>query len=347
MKVLVTGANGFIGSNLVKALLKKGYKVRAFVRTTSNLTSIQDLKVELAYGDILQRETLEKAMKGCQLIFHVAGIFSYWGYNSEELIYNAKQGMKNVMEAMHQSEIERIVLTSSSVTMGSTNYKKILSEENLGDFEDIPAYISSKIEQEAMALQFAEVYDIDLVIVNPTLTVGGPDYGLTESNHMIVNYLTDLFKTTWIGGCNIVAVNDVVNGHIIAAEKGLRGEKYLLGGENLEWSEMHSILSELTGLEGPFSTAYHTSAFLASALHEVVSAFTGKAPSSSRQQAKMVGQYYWYDDSKISKLGYRPKSSREALITVVSWLAGSEYIPASLRATMNLSSEIYNYRNGI
>ena len=347
MKVLVTGANGFIGSNLVKALLNKGYKVRAFVRKTSDLRSLEGLKVELAYGDILEPETITEALKGCEILFHVAGVFSYWGYDSNELISNAKHGMQNIMEAVSKSKIKRVVLTSSSVTLGSTKNKRIISEENPGDFDDSPAYVISKVEQEKLAFQLAGLYNIDLVVVNPTLTVGGPDYGLTESNHMIVNYLKDLFKTTWIGGCNIVSVDDVAEGHIIAAEKGVRGEKYILGSENLEWSEVHSIISELSGLPGPYVTAYYTSAFLASAFHELISTFTGEAPSSSRDQAKMVGHYYWYNHNKIRKLGFSPKSAKAALTAVVSWLAGSEHIPASIRATMELSSQIHNYRNGI
>jgi dihydroflavonol-4-reductase len=347
MKVLVTGANGFIGSNLIKALLSKGYKVKAFVRKTSDLRSLEGLKVELAYGDILVKESIEDALKGCSIIFHVAGVFSYWGYDTDELINNARQGMQNVMEAVQQSNIKKVVLTSSSVTLGSTKQKRIISEQHPGDFDENLAYVTSKIEQENMALQLADLHNIDLVIVNPTLTVGGADYGLTESNHMIVNYLQDLFKTTWIGGCNIVSVEDVANGHIIAAEKGKSGERYILGSENFEWSEVHTILSELSGLPGPYLTAYHTSAFLASAFHEVVSTFTGKTPSSSRQQAKMVGQYYWYDHSKIARLGYTPKYGKEALIATVSWLAGSEHISASIRAMMNLSPLIHNYRNGI
>ena len=164
---------------------------------------------------------------------------------------------------------------------------------------------------------------------------------------MIVSYLKDIYKTTWIGGCNIVSVDDVVEGHILAAEKGTRGEKYILGSENLEWSELHALISELSGLPGPYLTAHHTTAFLASTLHEVVSAFTGNAPSSSREQAKMVGQYYWYSYNKIAKLGFTPQSARSALTAAISWLASSEHIPASIRATMELSSQVHNFRNGI
>ena len=346
MKVLVTGANGFIGSHLVKALIKNAYQVKAFVRPTSDLKSLEGLKVQLAYGDILQLESVQKALENCQLVFHVAGIFSYWN-DSNKLISQAKEGMKNIMEAVCQSNIKRVILTSSSATLGASTEKKIITEEQIAQLDDAPAYVISKLEQEKLAYQLAEKYQIDLISVHPTLTVGQNDYGLTESNRMIVNYLKDYFKTTWIGGCNIVAVDDVARGHILAAEQGKAGEKYILGGENLEWPSVHRLISNLCGLPGPYLTAYHTSAFLASALHEIVSSFTGQPPSSSLQQAKMVGKYYWYDHSKIAQLGYEAKSAEAALTIALSWLVKSEYIPASLRASMELSSQIYNYRNGI
>ena len=347
MKVLVTGANGFIGSHLVKALSKKDYQVKAFVRKTSDLKSLEGLNVELVYGDMLEAESIQKAVKDCQLVFHVAGVFSYWGYDSKKLIHQAKQGMQNIMEAVHHSKIKRVILTSSSATLGATSNKKIITEEQVGCFDDAPAYVISKLEQEKLAFQLAANYGIDLVSVHPTLTIGSHDYGLTESNQMMVNYLKDYFKTTWIGGCNIVAVDDVAKGHILAAEQGKAGEKYILGSENLEWSSVHSLISNLCGLPGPYVTAYHTSAFLASAWHEVLSSFTGQAPSSSLQQAKMVGKYYWYDHSKITQLGYQAKSAEAAMIAALSWLVTTEHIPSAIRASMELSPQIHQYRNGI
>src|SRR5690606_33189909 len=132
MKALVTGANGFIGSHLAKALPGKGYKVRALVRTTSDLSSLEGLDAELIYGDILQPDSLAEAMKGCELIFHVAGVYSYWQKDLNKMIGDAKQGMQNVMEAVARSKVKRVVLTSSSVTLGSTKQKRIISVEQPG-----------------------------------------------------------------------------------------------------------------------------------------------------------------------------------------------------------------------
>ena len=128
------------------------------------------LKIDIAYGDILEPNTIVDALKNCEMLFHVAGIFSYWGHDSNELINNAKHGMQNIMDAVCKSKIKRVILTSSSVTLGATKHKKVLSEDHPGDFNESLAYITSKVEQEKLAFQLAEQHDIDLVVVNPTLT---------------------------------------------------------------------------------------------------------------------------------------------------------------------------------
>lgn len=344
MRALVTGANGLIGSNIVRALLRRGYAVRAFVRPTSDLRSLQDQDVELAYGDILEPETVEAAAAGCAMIFHVAAVFAYWGYTPEELNTIAAQGTTNVVNAAHRAGVERIVLTSSSAVLGSDPQPRARDETAVPDLEAEPPYVRAKAEQERIAFARAEELDLDLVAVCPTIAVGGPDFKPTESNRMIVSYLTDDLKATWIGGCNIVSVVDVAEGHVIAAERGVPGTRYILGAENLTWKAVHRTLSELTGLPGPWLTAWHTSALLAATAYEFISHFTGEPPPSSRSQAKMVGRYYWYTHQRMAQLGYAPRPARRALAEAVSYLAASRHIPDSVRASMKLAPEIYELR---
>ena len=346
MKVLVTGANGLIGCHVVRELLKKGYGVRAFVRETSDLRSLEGLDVELVYGDILKPETLPTAMKGCEMVFHVAAVYAYWGYDEVRLKSIAGQGTHNVIEAAARSGVKKIVLTSSSAVLGSGSDAIQLDENHTIDHgEYLPPYVRAKIEQEKAAFRMAKELELDLVAVCPTITVGGPDYGLSESNRIIVSYLKDPFKATWPGGCNIVSASEVATGHVIAGERGVSGQRYLLGSGNLEWSELHQIISDLCGLPGPMVVVNHTSSYLAGAAYELVSYFTGEAPASTRAQAKMVGRYYWYTHDRIAKLGYRPRPARQALIEAVSWLVASSHISSSIRATMKLSEEIYRFRN--
>lgn len=344
MKAIVTGANGFIGSHVVKKLLQAGHEVRALVRSTSDLRSLENLDVEVIHGDILDLESLRSAFRGCQWCFHVAGIFSYWGNGRNTLIAQATAGMTNVLKAASPNQIERIILTSSSVVFGPSRQKRILNETTTERYGPFQTYAESKRQQLELAFRLARKLELDIRAVCPTLTVGAEDHKLTESNRMIVNYLKDPLKSSWIGGCNVVAVEDVAAAHLLVAEKGTSQHCYLAGADNLEWEEVHQTLSALCGLPGPYLKAYHTSAYLAAWTQELWSTFTGESPLSTREQAKMVGQYYWYDSFRLKQLGYSPMTSKEALARALSWLLSSEHIPAAVRSTIHLSKEIYEIR---
>lgn len=345
MDVLVTGANGFIGSHVCKALLERGYQVRALVRPTSDLRSLAKLNVEIHYGDILQRESIEKAAAGCVYLFHVAGVFAYTGVPAEKLIREAETGIINVLQAASTAKIKRVILTSSSVTFGADAKKVVLNELQTKQLADANAYIQAKKSQESLAFAYASRLKLDVVNAHPTLTVGGNDFGLTESNHAIVSYIQDPLKATWIGGCNIVSVLDIAKGHVLLAEKGKSGERYILGGENLEWTEVHTLIAQLCGLPGPYLKVYHTTAYLGAIFHEVLGFLTHQRPSSSREQARMVGNYYWYSHEKVAQLGYQPMPAKTALIDAISWLVASDHISASSRASMQLAQEVFTYRS--
>jgi|SRR6187402_500568 len=345
MMVLVTGANGLIGANLCRVLLKQGYEVRALVRKSSDLSAIQDLRVEIVYGDVLQPETLFAAIAGCEFIFHVASVFSYWGITDTELEKTAVEGVTNILVASKTANARRVILTSSSVVFGCSTHTLVRSETDSPDESGSPAYCLSKLHQERTALKLANELDLDLVVVNPCMTVGPHDTKLSPSNGIIIAYLSDPFRTTFPGGCNIVSVEDVAKGHILAAEKGRRGERYLLGSENLEWSLIHRTIGELCGVSGPQLYANHTVSFLAATAHEMWAQFTGTRPTTTREQAKMVGQFYWYSHAKAqSELGYAPGSARAALATAIASLVSSRHVSVPLRQTLSLGREVYDAR---
>lgn len=347
MKVLVTGANGFIGNHLVRALLGKGYQVRAMVRPTSELRSLEGLNAELVHGDILEQTSLEAAMEGCTWVFHVAGVYSYSQKDASQLVEEAREGMRHVIQAASKMGVKRLVVTSSSVVFGTSSQKQVLDELHPGSLEGEPAYVLAKKAQADMAVELGKNAGLDIVTVHPTVVLGGLDFALTESNHHIVSYLQDPFKTSWIGGCNIVSIQDVVQGHLLAAASGRPGEQYILAGENLEWQAVHRLISELCGMPGPYLKVYHTAAYLASAMQEALSLLTKARPMSTRQQAKMVGNYYWYSHQKAAdELGYAPAPARQTLVEAISWLAASEHVLPSVRSQLELSPEIYAYRRG-
>lgn len=345
MKVSVTGANGFIGSHLVRLLLQEGYTVRAMVRPGSQVLNLENLAgLDIFRCDLQDKNKLKEAFAERDIVFHVAGVFAYWGYEPQALIEEASQGMRNVMEAAKEAGVRRLVLTSSSVTVGMSRNSELLDEDTIGSFEQAPAYIKAKFTQENLAMELARKSGVEVVAVLPTLTLGSQDSGLSESNRMIVSYLNDPWRSTWIGGCNIVSVADICQAHLLVAQSGQSGKRYLAGGENLSWKAFHSMISELCGVPGPFITAYHTSAYLAAAFYELSSYFSGEPPLSSREQARMVGNYYWYDDQRLRALGYQPGAARQALIETISWLVKSKHISPSLRSTFELAPDIHAFR---
>ncbi|MEO8414207.1 MAG: NAD-dependent epimerase/dehydratase family protein [Ginsengibacter sp.] len=346
MRALVTGATGLIGNHLVRALLSKGNSVKALVRATSNVQSLP-AGIELAHGDILEEDSLRDAARGCDIIFHAAGTFAYWGYDNQQFIYEAKKGMECIIIAAAANNIKRVVFTSSSVTIGASERPDVLTESSTGNFNDAPGYVIAKIQQEETAFATAKKYGVEVIAVCPTLSVGGPDSHLTESNRMIVNYINDPYKSTWIGGCNIVSADDVADAMLLLAEKGKPGERYIAGSDNLEWKEVHAKISELCGMPGPYLTAMRTSSYLLSAVHELWYHIANERPTSTREQAKMVGKYYWYNSEKLIRLGWQPMSSEAAIVQALSWLVTSLHISPSVRAAIHLHDTIYAYRKSI
>ncbi len=341
MKALVTGSNGLIGANLVRELIGRGHRVRAFLRKTSDRRSLQNLPVEIVSGDILDLDSLCDAARGCDVVFHAAALFSYSGTTAAELERLAIEGTVNAVKAAHRGGVQRVVLTSSSVVMGSSNRPLVRNEEDRLDDEEPVPYIRAKELQERAAVNHADELGVDLVMVCPTVTVGPHDYRLGPSNGIIISYLNDISKATYPGGCNIVSARDVAKGHLLAAQKGNPGERYLLGSENLGWFAIHSMVAELCGVSGPGWQANHTVSLLAATAWELASKLTGTPPLTTRNQARMVGKYYWYAHEKAARLGYRPRPARTALAEAIAWLSASPHLSRQTRATLRLSREVF------
>jgi dihydroflavonol-4-reductase len=340
MKVLVTGATGIVGSNLVRALLSASHHVRVLVRRTSSLRSLKDLPIELCEGDVLEPSDLGVAAKGCTVVFHAAAIFAYWGQAADDQKDLAVRGTRNVLEAAGRARVKRVVLTSSSVVLGSTATRHILDEASAIEEPDPSAYTLSKLCQEKAAFEMGAKLGLDVVAVCPTLVMGAFDYRLSPSNANIVNYLNDPFRSTFIGGCNIVSARDVANGHILAAARGTAGCRYVLGSENLTWHETHALISDLAGTFGPLLTLNHTASYLAAAAAEGSARLTGTRPIVTREEAKMSGRFYWYSHERIAKLGYKPMSARRALAEALAWLIGRSYITDSVVGMLALAPEV-------
>lgn len=345
MKVLVTGATGIVGSNLIRALLGVSHDVRVLVRTSSDLRSLQDLPIELCEGDILDPIGLRAAVKGRTVVFHAAAVFSYWGMSADEQSDLAVRGTRNVLEAARKARVRRVVVTSSSVVLGSTATPQVLDEATATEEQDPSAYTRSKVRQEEIAFMIGKELGLDVVAVCPTLVMGAFDYRLSPSNANIVNYLNDPFRSTFIGGCNIVSAGDVATGHILAAERGKAGCRYVLGSENLTWQDAHRMISDLTGTFGPSIVLNHTASYLAAAAAEASARLTATRPMVTRDEAKMSGRFYWYSHERIAGLGYAPVSARRALAEAIAWLMMRSYIADSVMGKLKLAPEVVAARD--
>jgi dihydroflavonol-4-reductase len=346
MRTLVTGAAGLIGAHLVRVLLDRGHAVRALVRDDSRRDALAGMPVEIMAADLLNAgRELDLACAGCDVVFHTAAHFAYSGIAASKLHTTAVGGTETVLAACARMGVPRAVVTSSSVVFGYNDKTTGIDETaGLATGEGESPYVAAKIAQHQRALALGAALRLDVRLACPTMTLGPTSARLGPSNGLIVAYLADPFGCTFPGGCNLVAARDVAAGHVLIAERGAANESYLLGSANLTWWQIHSAIAELAGVAPPRLELNQTLAFLAASGEELSAAMRGRAPLSTREQAAMVGRYYWYSHAKAAAFGYAPVPARAALIETISWLAASPHISREVRAGMHLADDIYRFR---
>ena len=250
MKILVTGATGFIGGNLARELWHKDYQVRALVRPGSNTLTIEDTGIEQVSGDILCAESVRRAITGCQAVFHCAATYTFWARNTQDIYRTNVAGTRLVLEEARRSGVEKVVYTSTVATVG-------LKPGGLGS-EDVPVnpghligtYKKSKLQAEQVALKMA-AEGLPVVVVNPTAPFGPWDVKPTPTGRVVLDFLRGKIPAYVGTGLNLVDVADVVAGHILAMEHGVSGQRYLLGNRNLSLKQIFKLLEELTGRPAP------------------------------------------------------------------------------------------------
>ncbi|MCR4392999.1 MAG: NAD-dependent epimerase/dehydratase family protein [Dehalococcoidales bacterium] len=250
MKVLVTGATGFIGGNLVRELLNQGYQVRALVRKGSKLKHLEGLDLDVAEGDLLDRASLEKALDGCEALFHTAALYTFWARNPGIIYETNVRGTENILNAARVKGVKRIVYTSSESVVGVRPDGRG-NEDVVCDISSIPGdYKKSKFIAENLVFNLCKE-GLPVVVVNPTTPIGPYDVKPTPTGRIIVDYLNGKMFACVNTGLNIVDVRDVAKGHILALEKGKLGTRYLLGNRNLTLREIFNILERITGIKAP------------------------------------------------------------------------------------------------
>jgi len=329
MKTLVTGGTGFVGANVVRALLQRGGKVRALVRSRSDTRNLDSLDLELVAGDLRDRHSLEAALEGCDTVYHVAAMYTLWAANPQELYDSNVSGTVNLLEAADMAGVRKIVYTSSVATVGLPKDGRPGSEDvQLRPKDLVSHYKRSKYLAEQEVLKYAQ-RGVPVVIVNPSFPVGPWDAKPTPSGQIIVNFLRGKIPAYVDTGLNVVDVEDVAIGHIMAAEKGRIGERYILGHANLTLPELFQLLEQVSGVRAPRIRLPYGCAYLSACVSEVVArTITHKAPFVTLAGVKLSRKRMFFDAAKaVRELGFPQTPAVEALRKAVQWFRVHGYAP--------------------
>jgi dihydroflavonol-4-reductase len=327
MKTLVTGGTGFVGANVVRALLKRGAEVRALVRPRSDTRNLDSLEVELVAGDLRDRSSLEAALEGCDIVYHVAAMYTLWVRNPREIYDSNVTGTVNLLEAAGQAGVQKIVYTSSVATIGlppdgtpGSEAVPLLPKDMVSDYK------RSKYLAEQEVLKYAQ-RGLPVVIVNPSFPVGPWDVKPTPSGQMIVNFLRGKIPAYVHTGLNVVDVEDVAIGHVMAAERGRIGERYILGHANLTLPELFQLLEQVSGMRAPRLRIPYGLAYLSACVSECVArTITHKPPFVTLAGVRLSRKRMFFDASKaVRELGLPQTPAIEALGKAVQWFRAHGY----------------------
>ncbi|GAC1430036.1 MAG: NAD-dependent epimerase/dehydratase family protein [Terriglobales bacterium] len=330
MKAFVTGATGFVGSHVARVLAEQGSELRLLVRSGSNPKNIQDLKADRVVGDLRDPASIEKAMSGCDAVFHVAADYRLWVRDPEQMYLANVEGTRALLEAARRNNIRRVVYTSSVATMGFTASGQLANEGSPVSLANmIGHYKRSKFLAEEVAIA-AGKGGMDVVIVNPTTPVGEQDIKPTPTGRIILDFLKRKFPAYVDTGLNLVDVTQCARGHILAMEKGRSGERYILGGENLTLKQILDKLSAITGLPSPKIKVPYWVALATGVVDEVVSGYIlGREPRATIDAVRMGRKKMFVASTKAGReLGWKPIPVDAALQRAANWFQSNGYAAA-------------------
>ena len=326
MKVFVTGATGFVGSHVAQALAQQGADLRLLVRPTSRTENIDSLDGERVTGDLCDAELLRKAMSGCELVFHVAADYRLWAREPGEIYRSNVEGTRTVLEAAKAAGVRRVVYTSSVATVGFRSNGRPADEDSPVSLADmIGPYKRSKFLGEQVARDAAR--ELDVTIVNPTTPVGEQDIKPTPTGQVIVSFLRRKFPAYVDTGLNLVDVAEVARGHLAAAEKGRRGERYILGGENLTLKQILDRLSTISGLPSPRIRLPYALALATGAVDTLLrSTLLRREPRVVLDSVRMGRKKMYASSAKAEReLGWNIVPVDDALRRAVEWFRTHGY----------------------
>jgi dihydroflavonol-4-reductase len=327
MLAFVTGATGFLGSHVARVLADQSAQLRLLVRSTSNLKNLEGLKAETATGDLRDAASLEKAMAGCEVVFHVAADYRLWVRDPAEMYRSNVEGTKAILDAARKNSVRCVVYTSSVATVGFTSNGRLADEDSPVSLADmIGHYKRSKFMAEQVAVE-AGRGGMRVVTVNPTTPVGEQDVKPTPTGRIIVDFLKRKFPAYVETGLNLVDARECARGHIAALEKGKSGERYILGGENLTLKQILDKLGVISGLPLPKVKLPYFVAYAAGAVDQTVQGrLLGREPRATIETVRMGKKKMWASSSKAEReLGWKTVPVDDALSRAGAWFQANHY----------------------
>ena len=329
MRAFVTGATGFLGSHVARVLAEQGAELRLLVRKTSDVRNIEGLKADRFEGDLRDPASFEKAMAGCDALFHVAADYRLWVRDPDEMYRSNVEGTRALLRAARKQAVRRVVYTSSVATMGfNADRDGNLADEDspVGMDDMIGHYKRSKFMAEKVTVEAAKSGQ-DVVIVNPTTPIGERDIKPTPTGRIVVDFLKRKFPAYVETGLNLVDATECARGHVGALEKGRSGERYILGGENLTLKQILDRLAAITGLKSPTVKLPYVFALAAGVVDEMVTGhMLGREPRATIDAVRMGRKMMFVSSAKAEReLGWKTIAVDGALRRSVEWFRANGY----------------------
>ena len=333
MLAFVTGATGFLGSHVARVLAEQGARLRLLVRPTSDLRNLDGVDADRVVGDLRDAASIEKALAGCDVVFHVAADYRLWVRDPNEMYRSNVEGTRSLLDAARKQGVRRVVYTSSVATMGftseiSSKNGKVADEQSpVGIADMIGHYKRSKFMAEQVAVEAARS-GVDVVIVNPTTPIGERDIKPTPTGRIVVDFLKRKFPAYVETGLNLVDATECARGYVQALEKGRSGERYILGGENLTLKQILDRLAAITGLPSPTVKVPYMVALAGGVFYEMVMGrLLGREPRTTIDAVRLARKMMFVSSAKAEReLGWRTVPVDGALRRSVEWFRANGYV---------------------
>ncbi|MEI9930055.1 MAG: hopanoid-associated sugar epimerase [Rhizomicrobium sp.] len=325
--VLVTGASGFVGSAVAGKLAERGHRVRVLMRKTSPKTNLAGLDAEPVLGDMMDAASMRSAMQGACYLFHVAADYRLWARDPEEIVRNNREGTRNVMEAALAEGVEKIVYTSSVATLKPIAGRSAGEDSRHDEQTAIGAYKRSKVVAERVVETMIAEHALPATIVSPSTPIGPRDVKPTPTGRILVEAATGRMPAYVDTGLNLVHVDDVADGHLLALDKGKIGERYILGGQDATLAQMLAVIAELSNRKPPRINLPRAPLYPLAYAAEAFASLTGKEPFVTVDALNMSKYHMFFSSAKAEReLGYKARPYREALSDALAWFKQAGYL---------------------